>query len=369
MKVRVHDTDVPGALEIVSLTTAGNGRIYGGYTGAKDHLFIEYDPARDVTRDLGSKIVSANELYGRTGKAISQKIHHALEALPDGRIAGATGTNVGYGSRHFRQKELEGGHVFVYDPGTEEGQDLGVPIPHNWIIAGAADPDGKQFFGMTYHHNDFFAMDLTSGEVVFADQVHAGVWGDSACCHQIACDNDGVVYGSCSHGYLFTYDSKTKTLTETDAKLPGEGTFRIDSAIVGSDGLVYAATWETGIVFSIEPGTLKITQLCQPNQGGPRLPGLTERDGVIYGAAGGGRPYRTRDAFLFEYDTKTGSYKEIGPIVDEDADIVAIRVHAMTTGQDGTLYAGETGNTRSVYRPQDGDIEVGGHAYLYIIDV
>jgi outer membrane protein assembly factor BamB len=369
MKVKVHDTNVPGALEVVSLTTGKNGMIYGGYTGAKDHLFFEYDPAKKVSVDLGSEIVSSNVVYDRGGRPVTQKVHHALATLPDGRIVGGTGTNVSYGSRHYKMLEDEGGHAFVYDPRTGKARDLGIPVPHNWIICATTDIDGRYFIGMTYHHNDFFAVDVSTGEVAFHDQVHAGSWGDSSCCHALASDCDGVIYGSYSMGYLFTYDSKKRELTETDVKLPGgRETFRVDSMTLGADGLIYVGTWETGILFSVEPKTLKVKELCHPNEGGARLPALVDRDGIIYGAAGGGKTYGTRDAFLFEYNSKTGAYREVGPMVEEDSGISASRVHAMTVGQDGTLYAGETGATRK-YHEKDGEIATGMHAYLYVIDV
>ena len=367
MRVTVHEMELPGGAEVVSLTTGTNGMIYGGMTGAKDHLLFEYAPATKSVRDLGSRIVSSNEIFQRDGTPIMQKIHHALSTLADGRIAGGTGQNAGYGLRHRRLDEDEGGHVFVYDPATDTGRDLGVPLPHMWIIATTVSPDGKLLFGMTYYHNDFFAVDLASGEVVFAAQVHGGVWGDSACSHTIVCAGDGIVYGSCSDGYLFTYDSSRKVLTETDAGLPGEDSYRIDALMVADDGMIYGGTWETGIVFSVEPGSLTVRELCRPNNG-PRLPALVERDGLLYGAAGGGSQYGTRGAFLFEYDPRTCAYREIGPIVDKKAGVEAGRVHAMTVAHDGTLYAGETGATRSRFKAESGDIKAGLHPYLYVIE-
>ena len=366
MRVKAYEVELPGGLEVVSLTTGLNGRIYGGMTGARDHLLFEYAPDTQAVRDLGSEIVPSVQLFDRQGAPISQKIHHALSTLADGGIAGGTGQNLGYGARHRKINEDDGGHVFAYDPATDQGRDLGVPVPHMWIIATTVSPDGRMVFGMTYYHNDFFAVDVESGEVVFADQVHAGVWGDSACSHTIVCDKDGTVYGSCSEGYLFTYDSANKKLTETDAKLPGEGSYRIDALLAAEDGMIYGGIWETGILFSVEPGSLTITELCRPNDG-PRLPALVERDGVLYGAAGGGSQYGTRGAFLFEYDPRKNAYREIGAIVDEEAGIEAARVHAMTVGLDGTIYAGETGATQSRFDAASGDIETGMHPYLYIV--
>jgi len=366
MKVQAVLAGVPGAAEVVSLTTGADGRIYGGTTGAKHHLLFTYDPGNGAIRDLGDKIVSANELHNFEGKPVEQKIHHALSTLPDGRIAGGTGQNIA-GGRHMKINEDEGGHVFVYDPKEDAARDYGVPVPHMWIINTTTSPYGQWLYGMTYFQNDFFAIDLTSGKVVFHDQVHGGIWGDSACSHTIACDRDGVVYGSCRDGNLFTYDNRKRKLTETDAKIPGHETYRIDALVLGPDGLVYGGTWETGILFSVEPKSLLVREICCPNSG-PRLPALVVRDGKIYGAAGGGTQYGTRGAFLFEYDCKTGKYREIGPIVDAESGVAAERVHAMTVGLDGTLYAGETGATRTLIDKATGGMATGMNAYLYVIN-
>ncbi len=366
-KVHAHDTDLPGGYEVVSLVTGRDGKIYGGMTGDRHHLLCEYDPKNRTSRDVGDSIVSAPQMYTRKGEAYAQKIHHALSVLPDGRLVGGTGQNIGFGTQHRRIKDDEGGHVFIYDPKTDTSKDLGVPVQYMWIVATAINKDGSQIFGMTYFHNDFFAMDLRTGEILFNDQVHGGVWRDSACSHTIVCDDDGIVYGSCSDGYIFTYDSKKKKLTETDVKLPGgEETFRIDSAIIGDDGLIYAGTHETGIVFSIEPGSLKVEELCRPNDG-PRIPALVVRDGRIYGAAGGGPQYGTRGAFLFEYDPASKQYREIGPIVDQEQGVEAYRVHAMTVGHDGTIYAGETGANKKPSQRSVGHIETGRKGYIYVM--
>jgi len=368
MRVTIHEIDLPGAREVVSLVTGLDGKIYGGLTGAKGHLLFQFDPRKGAVRDLGARVKSAPEIFYRDGSPVAQKIHHALDRLPDGRLAGGTGQNVAHGTCHRRLFDDEGGHVFIYDPATDSGRDLGVPLPHLWIIATTVAPDGRELFGMTYDHNDFFAVDLETGEVTFHDQVHGGVWGDGACSHTIVCDPDGIVYGSCSEGYIFTYDSARKRLTETDSKLPGDGSLRVDALVVGEDGMIYGGTWETGIVFSIEPGRLRVRELCRPNPG-PRLPALVMRDGLLYGAAGGGPQYGTRGAFLFEFDPRNGHYREIGPIADRESGLEAGRVHCMSVGLDGRIYAGETGAVRSRFRASGGDIEAGTRPLLYEIEV
>ncbi|MCK5845353.1 MAG: hypothetical protein KAG97_11640, partial [Victivallales bacterium] len=216
MKVKVITSDVEGALEVVSLTTGLDGMIYGGHTGSKNHLFCELNPATLKIRDLGSKVVSSNELFLNDGKVVNQKIHHALSTLPDGRIAGGTGQNITAFQESFRQKDDEGGHLFVYDPSDEAAVDFGVPVPHEWIINTTVSPDGERVFGMTYLTNTFFAFNIKSGELEFSDQVHGRIFGDSSCTHSIICDLEGNVYGSCRDGRIFIYNSRERELTETE---------------------------------------------------------------------------------------------------------------------------------------------------------
>ena len=130
-------------------------------------------------------------------------------------------------------------------------------------------------------------------------------------------------------------------MIETDIKLPGDD-IRIDS-LLRVDNVIYGGTWENGYLFSFDPHGGTIETLGKPNDNGPRLPALVLRDGRIYGAAGGGSQYNTRSAFLFEYDPHNGKLTEIGDVFDSENNIRAQRIHAMAVGQDGCIYAGETG--------------------------
>ena len=350
LDVYVDRSDMQGALEIVSLAVAGPDHLYGGLTGDHGRLFFRYDigAAEDGPGgkfvDLGDRVVSAPEITSFSGKIIPGKIHHALETLPDGRIAGATGHN--YSVSGLYTDADEGGHVFIYDPKTDSAEDLGVPCPHEWIINMTADPAGENLYGMSYPLNHIIRVEVATGKMRVVGQPPAKTFGDSGPCHECCCDEDGNLYGSGCHRHIWRYDAKGDALEATDMRLP-EGNARIDSFVRGPDHMLYAGTWEHGDLVRIDPQALKLELLGRPG-GCTRLPAMAWRpDGCLYGAAGGGQAYKSRNSFIFRYDPKGGSIEEIGTIESTEQDVLAERVHTMICGEDGILYAGETGSKRT----------------------
>ena len=56
LEVEVHRSDIPGALEIVSLREGKPGQLYGGLTGDHGHLFFRYDVAGGPSTALGASL-------------------------------------------------------------------------------------------------------------------------------------------------------------------------------------------------------------------------------------------------------------------------------------------------------------------------
>ncbi len=353
---------VPGALEVVSLVSHPGGSIFGGVTGAKDHLFFEYDPRSGRTRDLGNLVRSGTQIVRRNGKAVEQKIHKSLSIAPNGLIVGATGQNIVVMDPDYRMDDDEGGHVFSYDVGTGRCMDICIPVPHEWIINCTISQDARYAYGMTYPLNHVWQVDLRTGEGRTLGQVHGQTVGDSACSHESLCDLDGRLYGSCWRGQIFRYDPEEDELEETDACLPG-GDLRIDSlALEKETGMIFGGTWEGGHLFRLDPGDMSVELLCTPHAG-PRLPALKfGANGILYGAAGGGHQYGTRSAFLFSYDPRSRQMTEIGDIATPDG-IRGERMHTMAIDRHGSIYLGETGITSG----QAG--EVGFNPYVFICSV
>jgi hypothetical protein len=206
--------------------------------------------------------------------------------------------------------------------------------------------------------------DIGSKKMENLGQIRGTTRGDSGCTHEIICDLNKNVYGSCSAGFLFKYDWDEHELLETPIALPG-GDCRIDCLVRTPDGIIYGGTWENGHLFSFDPDTEKLEEVAWPNQG-PRLSGLVYFQGRLIGAAGGGDQYDTRTAFLFEYDPKRKEMTEIGSIFDEKGKVRAQRIHAMVIDGNGRIYAGETGASK---KRVGEEIEVGGNAFMYVCDI
>ena len=84
-------------------------------------------------------------------------------------------------------------------------------------------------------------------------------------------------------------------------------------------------------------------------------------DGCLYGAVGGGQAYGSHNSFLFRFDPKRKRIENFGTF--RSGRIVAERVHTMICGEDGVLYAGETGSKRTAAG------EVALNPNLYVIRV
>ena len=82
VSVRAREIRLEGGLEIVSLAWGGDKVLYGGMTGAKNHLFFKYEPATDEYVDLGGPVTSGTQLYDKMGCLVEQKIHKALATAP-----------------------------------------------------------------------------------------------------------------------------------------------------------------------------------------------------------------------------------------------------------------------------------------------
>lgn len=367
LSVDVLKVPIEGAVEVVSLIFGKDGMLYGGVTGDKGHLLFRYDPDTGKITDLGDKIISGNIIYDEMGNPVKQKIHKALVVSPDGKIYGGTGQNIGIPSPHYRTEDDEGGHVFIYNPLTDKSSDLGIPVAHEWIINLTCDHEGENIYGMTYPLNHVFRCDLKKGNIRIIGQLHGGTYGDSGCSHEIICDLEGNVYGSYSIGYLFKYDVKKDKLIETNIKIPG-GDYRIDSLAMNEDGIIYGGTWESGHLFSFNSQKEEIRDIGQPNKG-PRLPAIAIKDGILYGAAGGGDTYNTRRSFLFLYDIRNDKLQEVGDIICKSKGIQGQRMHKMAISNDTTIYMGETGTEvlkHTNKKIEEKYIELGTHPYLFM---
>jgi len=365
-KVKVLKPNNYGALEITSLVFGPDGNVYGGVTGHKHHLFFKFDPSKEKFTDLGSPAHSEVDIHtGKTG-IVTQKIHHSLVVdSTNGIVYGGTGRNISVMSPWFRFDDEDGGRLFSYNVYTGKSKDLGIALPKQWIFCLTASFDFKYLYCLTAPLNNLVSYEISTGRKKVLGQIHGVIRGDSVASHEIICDEKGNLYGSCRNGVLFKYDIKKEKIFETDIKLPGND-LRIDSLTRHDNGLIYGGTWESGYLFSFNPVKGKIRLIGKPNLKGTRLPALrvSPVNGKIYGAAGGGDTYDKVGAMFFEYDPKKDKIRNFGNVEIKDKKIKAARIHALTIGNDNTVYLGETGSGRAKQAER-----TGVNPYLYICNV
>lgn len=318
----VNNTGIPpGEQAITSLVETPDGRIFGGTSGRRCHLFI-YDRQQDWVTDAGS-------LVGENG------ILHSLVVGCDGVVYGGTGSD--------RRGGYPGGRLFAYDPGKEfrisfevfrpaPFRDLGIPVKGESIICMTISPDGSEIYGLS-NRGLLFTYSIESGKKRLVGKTTA-----SEASNYIACDKDGNVYGSAENGRIFKYDRKKKKIFKLNVTLPGEkGT--LDCWAGSGRQLLYGATGD-GYIFKFYPGEERIIKMGRP-LARRRVRGLTvANDGGLYGIGGD----RGKISRLFKAGAADGVMKDLGmPHVNGQPKLwTGYEFDSMITGRDGTIYMGES---------------------------
>ncbi|MEE8604912.1 MAG: hypothetical protein V3S65_06030, partial [Candidatus Aminicenantaceae bacterium] len=121
----------------------------------------------------------------------------------------------------------------------------------------------------------------------------------------------------------------------------------VDAMVLGPDGLIYGGTSD-GFIFRFNPEAKKISNLGKPIMQN-RIRGLAfSHDGDLYGM--GGEPGGA--VRLFVYRSAERSYENLG-LLDVNRipyyAWLAYDADSMVTGQDGTIFIGETGRIAHLY--------------------
>ncbi len=251
----------------------------------------------------------------------------ALVKLPDGRLTGGTNN----------------GHIFVYDPATDQTLDVGKPttstarittlITHsNGLIYGGTfayrapgtlfefDPAHNTLASIQTPLTQTYSIDALSvapnGSIYigapqnlllfmpttrqFAVLHHFKQW---CSIHALLVHPNGKLYGGCGAN-LFSYDPSNGVVTELGAAATGiEG--NIAAVILGNDGRVYGSLdfkYTNGHIFVYDPLTSRLSDL------GIALPtGVTALttcgDGTIFGGTGTTDSFYTGVSYLFAFRT------------------------------------------------------------------
>jgi len=306
-------------------------RVICGLTSFDSDILYEFDPATSEFHNLN---------YGRISEPFEIKIHRSLDLLEDGSILGGTACL----HREDQRSEAPGGRIFRYDFDNDQYEDLGRPIPLEYIQSIDLDSERQLLYGFTYPIFYFFVYDLKAKKVRRTDYV-------GSIPHRTAVDRNGCAWGTWSNRThnLFKYNPDDDEITYFNHGLPGStsqtglmfpGQGPVDMLLNGPDGMIYFGQLN-GELVRMDPDTAACETLGCPVPGKTRLPAMTVGpDGCIYGVNG-----FMDGCHLFQFNPNTDQFTDHGVIEDPRINEQLFIGHDMTFTDDGTLFIGETDTT------------------------
>lgn len=325
-------------------------QLFVGLASINTDIFHVYDPRAKTFRSLG---------FQRISDRFDVKFHRSLEIDDDGTIYAATALLHDVD----QQRQAKGGKLVRYDPERDLYKVLAIPVPHHYIQSITLDRARRVIYGFTYPGEYLFRYDLET----HACETLAYIGNGVLLCqpHCAALDRHGRLWGTWGESRafefglgpvpvrLFCYDPDRDEFRWFQHGLPKtepDDPARVDHMLLAEDGLIYVGTVAGGLS-RLDPESGEVEDLGKPFAN-PRLSGLVQGpDGLIYGAGNSGYGENGEGTVrLFAFDPKTGTLEHLGPIMDEERQAGAARIHILVAGPNGTLYAGENDNIlRSSY--------------------
>jgi hypothetical protein len=356
------DVIPPDESAITSLVIGSDGRLYGGTTGEKAHVFV-LDPQWGQVFPLGF-IPGEKSIFHSLAPGLEGSIYIGTSLPTVGRLD-ARGKDVAAAYATY-----QGGHIYRFDTVQELNsrkrmqipdprrdlpflKDLGIAVPGEGIIS-LVRGEGE-LYGITFPNSHFIVCDLETDKIsdkgqVCGAQLHEEPFKSVP--RTLVLDTQGRVWGAHDQGALFHYDpEKGELVFHPRLRLPSEWGREyktiLDAALLGPDGLIYGGTSD-GFIFRLDPEALTIVNLGKP-QWQYRIRGLAfSRTGALYGIGGD----RGGAARLFVYNRDTGGYENLGLLDVNRMPYYAwtgYEADSMVSGPDGTIFIGESGRISHLY--------------------
>ena len=243
------------------LYAARDGKVYTGLcTEPGEAHFYLYDPAADSNR----VIADLAEFLNEKGKGIrtTSKIHNHPVEDSQGNIYFVPMNN-GAGPKNIDYTSWQGGHWIKYDPKTDKLEDLGLVDQGVGCYPLAIDSKRNYLFGIGYT-SYLYRFDINKRITKNLGRV-----SDWDICRDIACDDDGNVYGCFPISRIWKYDAADQKVYDLTIQVPFDPAIyptelrnpQIDRAAIwravewdSQDQAVYGITCGSGsILFKYEP--------------------------------------------------------------------------------------------------------------------
>lgn len=340
----------PEESAITCLLRHSNGKIYGGTSGKKAHLFF-YDPSPDADTVVDIDIV------GKNTKVTS------LVSEENGRIFGGTQDNEGAGSMFvyspcevlLEKAQVVGKSIrevfdmpaedqmfhSIVDPTHSVGkiEFLEPPVAGEGITSLAIDRGRGLLYGVTAKSGFLFVYDIKNSEVVVKGKIDET--GEFT--KKIVVDNNGIVYGACGNGKIVRYDPERGVIEKLNMYAPslkGREIYNCVDCWAADEktNIIYGGTVD-GILFVLYPEEEKIICLGKPLDQ-TRIRALTVgKDGRVFGIGG----EHGKCCHLFVYEPETRQLRDLGVLLATvETPWYGYEFEAGVTGRDGEIYFGES---------------------------
>jgi len=361
------------------LTTGHDGRIYiaacGETFGGLNVFILRYHPETEELEymiDCGPALGEPPD----NGHATQSKIHYCLLPGEDGKLYCAThASGPPWGDPVWSPwicwddpvKLFPGSYIFIYDPQTNEIENLGIGPRKEGSRAMAFDEKRQKLYGITWPRNHFYVFDLRKRE--YRDIGRFGEINPQA----LWLDREGNVYTTDDFGFILKFDPDTEELVQLKTQLPHmphrRGFHNVPYDVVPSPdwSCFYGTDWGyESYLWRFDPydGEEGRIESYGRAWGPPDFPTesnleATQVRGLVFGADG--QLYFTMTAswenpprkFLLRFDPQTEEREVLGAM--EFGDHRPAAVASATPDFYGNLYfagAGTSPTQMYVYRPE-----------------
>lgn len=194
-----------------------DGTIYvGGCVNPRSNASANLSALDPRTLRFRELTASMDQTLGLRTELPSFKIHTPFVTGPDGRIYGATHTELRKDAPSG-WTEYAGGHFFVYDPVRGTIADLGLGLANKGIVAMDIDFAAGKLYGLCYPGSVLVETDMKTGR-----SVNRGRLGTTNINRNLKILRGKVYTAEQSDGNLVAFDPATGKIQETQWFLPRE---------------------------------------------------------------------------------------------------------------------------------------------------
>ncbi|MFH2068196.1 MAG: hypothetical protein ABII89_01865 [Candidatus Omnitrophota bacterium] len=351
----------PEECAVTSLVRYSSGKIYGGTSGRKAHLFY-YDPSPDADVVVDAGVVGENTGITSLVTEETGKIFGATDGKNGGFLFSYSPCEVlldkltlkGKGLREIFDAPAED-QVFhsIVDPCHSAGKvdTLLKPFKHEGISSLAIDNNRKILYGLSSKNGLFFTYEIEKKKITVKEKIDE----INEFSRKLLIVKNGIVYGLGYKGQIVKFDPKKSKLERLDIFAPSlkgrELYNRVDCWVFDEEsGLIYGGTID-GIIFIFNPENEEIICLGKPIDQ-MRIRALTVgKDGRVFGV--GGEPGKC--CHLFVYEPRKRQLRDLGVLLaTHETPWCGYEIDSAVTGKDGEIYLGESDRISHlfIYFPQ-----------------